>query len=78
MSHQRTSASFHQDREDAVREIVGSLVQDDEFMLLFRAAIRVEPANMAQLTERAEAFPIEDVGVAQGNSLSPLLGDVPA
>ncbi len=28
------------------------------------------------MTERAEAFPIEDVGVEQGNLLSPLLGNM--
>lgn len=33
-------------------------------------------ANMAQLREHAHAFPIEDIGVAQGNSLSPLLGNL--
>ena len=59
-------------------EIVGSLVQDEEFMPLFRAAIRAELANMAQLTERAEALTFEDVGVAQGNSLSSLLRNIPA
>ena len=31
---------------------------------------------MAQLREHANAFPIEDIGVAQGNSLSPLLGNL--
>jgi RNA-directed DNA polymerase len=31
---------------------------------------------MTQLRHHAHAFPIEDIGVAQGNSLSPLLGNI--
>src|SRR3954452_14314270 len=31
---------------------------------------------MAELRELAAQFPIEDIGVAQGNSLSPLLGNM--
>ena len=31
---------------------------------------------MAGLREKFEAFPIGDIGVAQGNSLSPLLGNI--
>jgi retron-type reverse transcriptase len=31
---------------------------------------------MTQLREYANAFPIEDIGVAQGNSLSRLLGNL--
>jgi RNA-directed DNA polymerase len=42
----------------------------------FPGAIAVELENMAQLREHAKAFPIEDIGVAQGNSLSPVLGNL--
>ena len=59
-----------------VTQIVSSAVQDQEFVGLFEQAIAVELENMAQLRERAKAFPIEDIGVAQGNSLSPLLGNL--
>lgn len=51
-------------------------MEDQEFLELFTKAIAVELANMAQLREHAKAFPIEDIGVAQGNSLSPLLGNL--
>ena len=60
----------------AVRDIVSNAVRDDEFMLLFDAAIKVELANLADLRDKAKLFPIEDIGVAQGNSLSPLLGNI--
>jgi RNA-directed DNA polymerase len=59
-----------------VTEIVARAVADDEFTELFSRAIAVELENMAQLREHAKAFPIEDIGVAQGNSLSPLLGNL--
>ena len=57
-------------------KIVMDAVKDQEFIDLFTRAITVELENMAQLREAANAFPIEDIGVAQGNSLSPLLGNL--
>jgi hypothetical protein len=62
--------------KSAVTEIVAKSVDDKEFVELFTRAIAVELENMAQLREHASAFPIEDIGVAQGNSLSPLLGNL--
>lgn len=56
--------------------IVSKAVNDDEFVSLFSRAITVELENMSQLRGAAEAFPIYDIGVAQGNSLSPLLGNI--
>jgi hypothetical protein len=60
----------------AVRKIVAEAVQDDEFMTLFDEAIKVELSNLVELREKAQLFPIQDIGVAQGNSLSPLLGNI--
>lgn len=62
--------------KSTVSGIVAELVDDDEFMVIFKKAITVELENFAQLRERAKSFPIEDIGVAQGNSLSPLLGNI--
>jgi RNA-directed DNA polymerase len=59
-----------------VRRIISDAVGDDEFLDLFDAAIGVELENMAALREKSELFPTEEVGVAQGNSLSPLLGNI--
>jgi len=57
-------------------EFVGNIVDDAEFLELFSKAIKVELANLAQLRGHAKAFPIENIGVAQGSSLSPLLGNL--
>ncbi len=62
--------------KDAVTRIVSEAVKDEEMTLLFREAIDVELSNMAQLREKAPDFPVEEIGVAQGNSLSPLLGNI--
>ncbi len=62
--------------KSSVISIVSKAVKDEEFVALLTKAITVELANMAQLRGAAKAFPIEDIGVAQGNSLSPLLGNV--
>lgn len=62
--------------KEAVTEIVASRVKDNELTALFREAIDVELSNLAQLREKAFDFPIEDIGVAQGSSLSPLLGNI--
>lgn len=59
-----------------VSAIVADAVCDPDFMRLFSDAIRVELANMAELRGKAHKFPIGDIGVAQGNSLSPLLGNI--
>lgn len=62
--------------KSAVTDIIGTVVGDPDFMSLFSDAVKVELSNMAEMRERAERFPIHDIGVAQGNSLSPLLGNV--
>jgi hypothetical protein len=49
---------------------------ESEFMELFSQAITVELENMEKLAQHKDAFPLYDVGVAQGNSLSPLLGNI--
>ena len=59
-----------------VHDIVADALQDHEFMMLFDEAIKVELSNLIELCEKGKSFPIEDIGVAQGNSLSPLLGNI--
>ncbi len=59
-----------------VTNIIADATDDSEFMALFREAIRTELENLADLKEKAKAFPTEDIGVAQGSSLSPLLGNI--
>ena len=62
--------------KSSVTELVAKAVDDVDFLSLFESAIKVELENMAQLRESASAFPIEDIGLAQGNCLSPLLGNL--
>jgi len=58
-----------------VRKVVADVTADQEFMALFDAAVNVELHNLDLLSKYRDQFPIEDIGVAQGNSLSPLLGN---
>jgi retron-type reverse transcriptase len=59
-----------------VVKIVTEATRDDDFMQHFGNAIRVELSNMAELRGRSSEFPIGEIGVAQGNSLSPLIGNI--
>jgi hypothetical protein len=62
--------------KDHVLRVIGAAVSDDEFLVFLRTAMDVELENLSQLREKAAEFPIEELGVAQGNSLSPLLGNI--
>ena len=69
-------AFFTKIPRDTVTNIIEKVIEDSEFINLFKSAISLELSNMAELKEKANAFPIEAIGVAQGNSLSPLLGNI--
>jgi len=69
-------AFFTKIPKPAVTAIVADAVNDEEFLAFFRKAIDVELSNLAELREKARDFPIEEIGVAQGSSLSPLLGNI--
>lgn len=56
-------------------EINGRL-QDGLFDRLLTKAIDVELANLDEISQHRELFPKEDIGVAQGCSLSPLMGNI--
>ncbi|MBE0529660.1 MAG: RNA-dependent DNA polymerase [Rhodospirillales bacterium] len=70
------SSFFTRISKDAVTQIIHEATHDDAFTDFFRSAINVELSNLAELREKAEKFPTHDIGVAQGNSLSPLLGNI--
>jgi hypothetical protein len=59
-----------------VRKIIADAINDPEFLGLYDDAVKVELYNLELLRNHRDQFPIEDVGVAQGNSLSPLLGNI--
>lgn len=70
-------AFFTRISKDRVLQVIGEAVGDDpEFLAFVRAAIKVELENIATLKNAAGQFPTEEIGVAQGNSLSPLLGNI--
>jgi len=65
------TAFFTRISKSAVADIVASVIDDAEFMSLFRRSIHVELENLAALREHADRFPTEDIGVAQGSALNP-------
>jgi RNA-directed DNA polymerase len=62
--------------KSTVTAMVEQCTMDAEFMDLFREAIAVELRNLSALRQWSAEFPIHEIGVAQGNSLSPLLGNI--
>lgn len=70
------SAFFTRIPKPKVIEIVGQAVVDDEFTAFLKAAINVELSNLAKLRQYAHRFPTGEIGVAQGSSLSPFLGNI--
>jgi len=67
---------FTQIPKSTVLSIIKSTTSDNEFLDLFEKAITVELSNMDKLGNDKDAFPIYDIGVAQGSCLSPLLGNI--
>lgn len=70
------TAFFTRISKSAVLTIIEDAVADTDLIALVKQAIAVELSNLATLRDLADQFPIEDIGVAQGNSLSPLLGNI--
>ena len=70
------SSFFTKISKSAVTAIIRKAVADEDLMTLVDSAIKVELENLHELSKFSDQFPIEDVGVAQGNSLSPLLGNI--
>lgn len=60
----------------AVTKIIADATDDAGFTAFFSEAIRVELENLDDLRKYGADWPIEEIGVAQGNSLSPLLGNI--
>jgi RNA-directed DNA polymerase len=56
--------------------IIFEAIGDPDFIRFLEKAITVELSNLAELKTLAKDFPTADIGVAQGNSLSPLMGNI--
>lgn len=63
-------------KSSVIDVIEKALPQQVEFIDLLREGVKVELRNLDKLRSLKDDFPIEDIGVAQGNSLSPLLGNI--
>jgi len=61
-----------------VLDTIGEHITDSESRNFIQDAIYIELENMAKLRRQGfdALFPIQDIGVAQGNCLSPLLGNI--
>jgi RNA-directed DNA polymerase len=70
------SSFFTKIPKPVVTAIVEEATQDQGFVQLFKDAITVELENLADLKDDADLFPLYEIGVAQGCSLSPLLGNM--
>jgi RNA-directed DNA polymerase len=70
------SSFFTRIPKPVVTSIVAGATNEPDFVKLFEQAIAVELENLAALKGRGSEFPIYEIGVAQGNSLSPLLGNL--
>jgi retron-type reverse transcriptase len=70
------SAFFTKIPKSTVIGIVAEAVGEPEFIELFKDALDVELENLAGLGIHASDFPLGDIGVAQGSSLSPLMGNL--
>ena len=63
--------------KSAVLAKVRTVVDDDEFFELVGEAMNTELGNLESLLADERAlFPLTDIGVAQGSSLSPLAGNI--
>ncbi len=63
-------------RERVLKRIAENIPPDELFLKLLGEAVDVELSNLEELGERSELFPTHDIGVAQGNCLSVLIGNV--
>jgi len=55
---------------------IASIIHDDRFNLLLNRATITELDNLVELGRHADLYPTYEIGVAQGCSLSPLLGNI--
>lgn len=62
--------------KNLVLEKIQAIISDQKFNNLFQKAVQTELENLDELGNKADEFPIYEIGVAQGCCLSPLLGNI--
>lgn len=61
---------------DNILSTIASFINDADFNNLLASAVETELSNLEILGKNKDLFPIEDIGVAQGCCLSPLIGNI--
>jgi retron-type reverse transcriptase len=69
-------AFFTKIPKSQVMSTISDILADDSFVNFLHEAIKVDLENSEELGTDLFAFPVDDLGVAQGSSLSPLLGNI--
>ncbi len=59
-----------------ILDYLAARIQDSKFLDLVSQAMETTLANLSQMGEDADRFPLGEVGVAQGSPLSPLMGNI--
>lgn len=67
---------FNEIPRKTVRDFITQEFHDDDLVELFHNATSIDLANLEDLGDAVDLFPLEDRGVAQGNPLSPLMGNI--
>jgi RNA-directed DNA polymerase len=67
---------FDNINRQTVLKKIADQVCDDRFNKLFSSATKVILANEQNLGDDRQLFPVDEIGVAQGSPLSPLLGNI--
>jgi retron-type reverse transcriptase len=57
-------------------DTIKCFTDDKKFLDIFENAIAVDLENMKSIWRHKKEFPVGDIGVAQGNCLSPVLGNI--
>lgn len=70
------SGFFDNIPREVVLEKLAEKIDDKRFIDLLRRATTVCLANEKELGDNRRAFPVDDLGVAQGSPLSPLMGNI--
>lgn len=67
---------FQRIDKDEIHAFMAANVTDEEFLRLFRNALKTELANEEEVRDFLTLFPLQEIGVPQGSSLSALVANI--